>query len=481
VHARVVLPVVGLLTAFSGLTMMLPAAVAAAYREPSALAIAIAALFTTLIGWLFYLRFGPVTEYSIRDGFAIVTFSWVAIATFGSLPYLLSGAIPSFTGAFFETMAGLTTTGATVVTDIDQLPRGILLWRSQTQWMGGMGIIVLTVAILPVVGIGGMQLLSAEIPGLTPDRLRPRVRQTASLLWGVYVLFTTVEALLLWAGGMTLYESVNHAFTTMATGGFSTENGSIGAFESPFLHYVIAIFCILAGINFTLHYSWLTGRWRTVLRNRELRVYLMLVAGATIALTLLVWLSGTVRGLEASFRAGFFQTASLMTTTGYATADYEQWVAGAQILLLLLMLIGGCTASTSGSVKVLRYMLVAKQARIAMRKLLHPAGVFVTKIDGKTVSEDVLSNVSGFLLLYLGTFVAGTLVLAVLGLDALTAVGATAATLGNVGPGFGLVGPANTYATLPAGAHWTLSFLMLVGRLELFTVFVLFTRGFWRR
>ena len=336
-------------------------------------------------------------------------------------------------------------------------------------------------AILPVIGLGGMQLLAAEIPGLAPDRLRPRVRQTASLLWGVYALLTLFEMALLWAGGMTLYEAVNHAFTTMATGGFSTENGSIGAFQSPFLQYVIAFFCLLAGINFTLHYAWLTGRWRALGRNRELRVYLLLLGGATLALTLLVYLPGTVTGLEASFRAGFFQAASIMTTTGYATADYERWVPAAQVVILLLMLIGGCTGSTAGSVKVLRYILVSKQARIAMRKLLHPAGVFVYKLDGRAVAEDVLTSVSGFLLLYLGSLAAGTLVLTLFQLDAATALGATASALGNVGPGFGLVGPTETYAALPAGALWTLAFLMLLGRLELFTVLILFTRGYWRR
>jgi trk system potassium uptake protein TrkH len=280
---------------------------------------------------------------------------------------------------------------------------------------------------------------------------------------------------------MTLYEAVNHAFTTMATGGFSTENGSIGAFQSPFLQYVIAFFCLLAGINFTLHYAWLTGRWRTLGRNRELQVYLLLLGGATLALTLLIYLPGTVTGLEASFRAGFFQAVSIMTTTGYATADYERWAPAAQVLILLLMLIGGCTGSTAGSVKVLRYILVAKQARIAMRKLLHPAGVFVYKLDRRPVSEDVLTSVSGFLLLYLGSLAAGTLVLTLFHLDAATALGATASALGNVGPGFGLVGPAETYAALPAGALWTLAFLMLLGRLELFTVLILLTRGYWRR
>lgn len=480
-RGRTVANVVGFLTAFSGLTMLFPAAVSATfYRESTAFHLAAAALITAACGFAVYRWAGSVEEVGVRDGFAIVTLGWASVAAFGSLPYLLTGAIPSFHGAFFESMSGLTTTGATVVTDIGALPRGVVLWRSQTQWMGGMGIIVLSVAILPLLGIGGMQLMQAEIPGLSADRLRPRIRQTATLLWAVYALLTCAEFVLLMVAGMTPFEALNHAFTTMATGGFSTEDTSIGGF-GPSVQYVIAAFVFLAGVNFTLHYSWMTGRWRAVQRNRELRVYAVLTALATLVLTALVYVPGTVPGLEASFRAGLFQATSIMTTTGYATADYELWAVPAQVLILLLMLVGGCTGSTAGSIKVLRHMIAAKEARITMRKLLHPRGVFVYKVEGKAVSADVLASVSGFLILYLLALVAGVLALTLLGLDALTALGASAASLGNVGPGFGLVGPAETYAPLPASGLWTLSALMLLGRLELYTVLVLFTRGYWKR
>lgn len=479
-HGRVVLHVVGLLTTFAGLTMLVPAAVSFAFGEPAAIRLLAASGITAAAGLIALRSTGQVDDISIRDGFAIVTLGWLAVALFGSLPYLLTGAVPSFTRAFFESMSGLTTTGATIVGNIDDLPRGLVLWRSQTQWMGGMGIIVLSVAIMPLLGVGGMQLLQAEIPGLAPDRLSPRVRRTAALLWGVYVVLTGAEVALLLVGGMTVFEAVNHAMATMATGGFSTQNGSIGAFESPFVQYVIAIFVVMAGVNFTLHYSWMTGNSRVAFRNRELRVYLMLIAIATFALTALVYVPGTVKGLEASFRAGFFQAASIMTTTGFATHNYEDWIAPAQVLILLLMLIGGSTGSTAGSVKVLRYMFVAKEARVSLRRLLHPHGVFVYKHDGKIVSDDVLANVSAFLLLYLAALGLGVFALTLIGLGIDTALGATAATLGNVGPGFGLVGPAGTYAPLPDVALWVLAFLMLLGRLELFTVLVLFTRGYWR-
>jgi trk system potassium uptake protein TrkH len=479
-RTRTVVHVVGALTALAGLTMLVPAGVGAGfYGEAAAIEIAVAAGITIVAGLILNRWAGPVEEISVRDGFAIVTLGWVSVAAFGSLPYLLTGSIPSISGAFFEAMSGLTTTGSSVVTDIDALPRGVVLWRSMTQWMGGMGIIVLSVAIMPLLGIGGMQLMQAEIPGLSADRLRPRVRQTATVLWAAYALLTLAEAVLLWAGGMTPFQAGNHALTTMATGGFSTEDTSLSGF-GPFVQYVTAAFMFLAGVNFTLHYSWMRGRLGPVRRNQELRVYAFLIAVATLTLALLLWIPGTMT-MEGSFRAGLFQVTSIMTTTGYVTADYEGWRPAAQVLILLLMLVGGCTASTAGSVKVLRHMIVAKEARISMRKLLHPRGVFVYKVEGKPVSSDTLASVSGFLLLFLLTLALGVLALTLLGLDALTALGAAATTLANVGPGFGLVGPAETYSPISPPALWVMSTLMLLGRLELYTVMILFTRGYWRR
>lgn len=480
VQGRVVVHVVGLLTAFAGASMLVPAGVSLVYREAAAVQFLLSGALTMAFGTLAFRLTRPIADIRIRDGFAIVTLGWVSVTAFGSLPFLLTGSIPSISGAFFETMSGFTTTGATVVPDIDVLPRGIVFWRSLTHWLGGMGIIVLSVAILPLLGVGGMQLMQAEIPGLAPDRLRPRVRQTAALLWVVYALLTAAEVVLLLFGGMSAFQAVNHSFATLATGGFSTEDASLGAFDSAYLHYVVAIFCVLAGMNFTLHYKWLSGDWRTVVRNTELRVYLAILAAATALLTVIVYLPRDAGTLEESFRASFFHAASLMTTTGFVTVDYELWAPAAHVILVLLMLVGGCTGSTSGSVKVLRYMLVAKEARISLRKLLHPAGVFVYKLGGRTISEDVLANVSGFLLLYLGALAAGILALTMFGLDSRTAVGAAVATLGNVGPGLGLVGPSTTYAGMGDAALWVMSSLMLLGRLEIFTVLILFTRGYWR-
>ncbi|HET9332823.1 MAG TPA: TrkH family potassium uptake protein [Gemmatimonadota bacterium] len=477
---RTVLNVVGALTAFAGLSMLLPAAVAAFHGEAAAFHILAAAILTSTSGWLAHRAGGKIEEMTVRDGFAIVTLGWISVAAFSSLPYLLTGSIPSIAGAFFESVSGLTTTGATVVPDIDALPRGIVFWRSLTHWMGGMGIIVLSVAILPLLGVGGMQLMQAEIPGLSADRLRPRVRQTATVLWGTYTILTIVQTVLLWVGGMTLFQAVNHAFATMATGGFSTEDTSLSGF-GPFIQYVTAAFMFLAGMNFTLHYSWMAGRWKPLLRNQELRVYALIVAASTFMITLILWLPGTMAGIEESFRAALFQTISIITTTGFVSADYELWLPSGQVLILLLMLIGGCTGSTSGSIKVLRHMIVAKEARISMRKLLHPRGVFIYKVEGTPVSPDTLASVGGFLLLYLLTLAAGILSLTLLGLDAPTSLGAATTTLGNTGPGFGLVGPSETYAPIPAPALWVMSALMLLGRLELYTMLILLTRGYWRR
>lgn len=325
-----------------------------------------------------------------------------------------------------------------------------------------------------------MQLMQAEIPGLSADRLRPRVRQTATVLWSTYALLTLAQTLLLWAGGMTLFEALNHAFATMATGGFSTEDTSLAGF-SPFIQYVTALFMFLAGMNFTLHCSWMAGRWKPLFRNQELRVYALIVGFFTLGLTGFLWVPGTIGGLEESFRAALFQTTSIITTTGFASADYELWVPPAQVMIILLMLIGGCTGSTSGSIKVLRHMIIVQEARISMRKLLHPRAVFVYRIEGKSISPDTLASVSGFLILYLFMLAAGVLILTALGLDALTALGSAATTLGNTGPGFGLVGPTETYAPIPAPALWVMSALMLLGRLELYTVLILLTRGYWRR
>ncbi len=478
---KVVLQVVGLLQVFVGLAMLLPIAAAIIYREEALLWLALSAAVAILAGGLTFLLTRQAGEIRIREGFAIVTLGWACTALVGALPFLLSGAIPSFTDAYFETMSGFTTTGASILTDVEVMPKSLLLWRSLTHWLGGMGIIVLSIAILPFLGVGGMQLYRAEVPGPTPDRLRPRISQTAGLLWAVYLLLTMLEILLLIVGGMDLFDATNHAFATMATGGFSTRNLSVGFYQSAFIHYVIAFFMFAAGVNFTLHYRFLAGfRLREYFRDREFTFYLMIVGGATLALFLANARFGA--GLsESNFRASLFQAASIITTTGFATADFDLWSPFSRTLLLVLMFVGGCAGSTGGGIKVLRLLLLLKLGRTELKKLLHPRGVFQVKVNRIRVRPEVMLNVQGFFTLYIALFVLCSLVMTALGLDLVTAASSVAATLGNIGPGLAEVGPARNYAFIPGFGKWVLSLCMLLGRLEIYTVIVLFLPETWRK
>ncbi len=422
---------------------------------------------------------GRSPELTHREGFAVVTLGWVLFGVVGALPYRWSGAVPSAVDAVFESVSGFTTTGATILTDIEALPRSLLLWRALTHWLGGMGIIVLGLAILPVLGVGGMQLFRAEVPGPTADRLRPRIQDTAKLLWGVYVGLTAAEIVLLMLGGLTWFDAVCHAFATMATGGFSTRNASVGAFGSAYVDAVVTVFMLLAGINFALHHAALTGRWRKALRNEELRAYLALAGGATLVTAAAN--AGTFASVAENLRYSAFQAVSILTTTGFGTADYETWPFLCQVLLVLLMFVGGSAGSTGGGMKVSRVLLILKHAWAQVWSLIHPRGVRVVKLDGDPVPSEVLQGVLGFFALYLVVVGAGALGMAALGVDPVTSVASVVACVGNIGPGLGGVGPADNYAHLPQLGKALLTFCMLVGRLELFTVLVLFHPNAWRR
>lgn len=421
----------------------------------------------------------PVPEdLNFREGFAIVTLAWVSVAFFGAFPFLLSGAIPVAVQAFFESMSGFTTTGSTVLSDIEAVQPGILLWRSTTQWLGGMGVIVLAIAILPYLGVGGMQLFRAEVPGPTPDRLSPRIRETARLLWIVYAGLTALAFLLYLIGGMTAFDAVNHAFTTLPTGGFSTRNASMGEF-SPFIQWTAIVFMYLAGINFTLHYRALNRGARPYLRDSEWRFFTGVVVVATL---LVAWsIRHEPGGFEKILRDAAFQVVALLTTTGYGSADYVLWSPFAQMVLFLLFFIGGMASSTAGGPKVIRVLLTLKHALQEIRKQLHPRAVLVTRVGGTVVPESVMLNILGFMLLYAGIFGLGTLAMAALGLSLPTAAGAAATAISNVGPGLDRLGPTENFGWLPWQGHLILSFLMLVGRLELYTVLLLFHPGLWRR
>jgi len=417
-------------------------------------------------------------ELSVREGFLIVALTWVVSSVLGALPFMISGAIPSFTDAFFETMSGFTTTGASILKDVEALPKSLLFWRSTTHWLGGMGVIALAVAIFPALGVGASQLFKAEAPGPIKEKISPRISETAKLLWIIYLLFSVVETLLLMGGGLNLYDSLCTTFGTMATGGFSPRNASIGAYKSPYVDYVVIVFMFLAGANFNLHYWALRGKM-TVYRDSEFRFYTGVTLLAVGIIVFARWLAGTVWS-ESMIRSSLFQTVSIVTTTGFITDDYEKWPLLTRLVLLLLMFVGGCTASTGGAIKNVRVCVLFKYLSSELKKVFHPHGVFPVKLRNKPLTESTVSNIVGFIILYILLFVAGVMCMAGMGLDLDTSIGSVAATLGNVGPGLGTVGAVDNYSAVPILGKWVLSFMMLAGRLEIFTVLVLLMPRFWR-
>lgn len=413
-----------------------------------------------------------------REGYLIVALGWLVMSLFGMLPYLLSGVIPEVSNAFFETISGFTTTGASILNDIEATPKGILFWRSMTQWIGGMGIIVLAVAILPILGIGGMDLFLAESPGPTSDKLHPRIKETAKRLWGIYVFLTILLTLLLLVGKMSFYDALNHALTTMATGGFSTQNSSVVDY-APFIQYVLVVFMFLAGTNFSLIYFGLKREPRKIWKSEEFRAYLFLCFLATLVITLG---ASAVREapFEQVFRDALFQVVSLVTTTGFVSADYTSWATYLTVICFALMFLGASAGSTSGGIKIIRHYVMVKNGFLEFKRLLHPRAIVPLTVNGKRLTPEIVTNVLVFLVLYLHVFVFSVIIVSLMGLDLPTSMGAVATTLGNVGPGIGSLGPMDNFSALPSMTKWFLSFLMLVGRLELFTVLILFTPYFWR-
>ncbi|MFQ5535949.1 MAG: TrkH family potassium uptake protein [Gemmatimonadota bacterium] len=481
---RKVANVVGLLQIFVSGAMILAWLAALAWGDPHASALLYSALITAGVGGAFYAGTRFQGDITAREGFAIVALAWTATSVFGALPFLFAGVAGGPFRAFFEAMSGLTTTGATVFSEIEALPAGILLWRSLTHWLGGMGIIVLVIAVLPYLGVGGMQLFRAEVPGPTPERLRPRIAQTAKLLWMVYVGLTAAQALLYVLGGMSLFDAVNHAFATMATGGFSTRNASLAAFDSRFIQWVTILFMYLAGVNFSLHFRAATGHL-AYFRDQEWRFFTGVVILAGIVITVVNLHAGDygLSGweLERAARDGLFQATSIVTTTGFVSADYELWRPAAQAVLLTLFFVGGMAGSTGGGIKAVRVLLLLKQTGMELRRHLHPRAVLLARVGSRPVKEEVMANIVGFVILYLLLCIAGVLALALLGIDLMTAIGASLASVGNVGPGFGRVGATDDYGWMSDPALAVLAFLMLVGRLEIYTVLLLFHPEMWKR
>ena len=447
-------------------------------RDGAALALGLSTVIAVVAGGIGRSVTHVPKDISFRDAFAMVSVAWTAVAIVGALPYLFSGVLTSPAAALFESMSGFTTTGSSVLVDIEAAPAGILLWRSLTQWLGGMGIVVLGVAVLPYLGVGGMQLFRLEAPGPTTDRLRPRIRETAKLLWTVYAALTVALIVLFLLGGMTAFDAVNHALTTMPTGGFSTRNASMAAF-GPYIQWVTILFMYLAGTSFTLHYRLMHRGSRAYWRSAEWRLYTGIILAGTVIVGVMLYDQGL--SLEPRIRAAAFQVVSIVTTTGYGTSDYALWLPGAQAALFLLFFLGGMAGSTAGGMKMVRVLLVLKQAWIEIRKQLHPRAVILPKVSGKVIPEHVMLNVLGFILLYLLLFGFGTLLLAGFGLSLPAAAGAAATSISNVGPALAELGPTANFGGIPWGAQLVMAFLMLVGRLEIYTVLLLFHPGLWRR
>ena len=419
-----------------------------------------------------------------REGYMIVALSWFIMSLAGMLPYLFEGVTSSLPSAFFESASGLTTTGATIFSDIESLPHGILFWRSFTQWIGGMGIIVLTVAVIPIFGVGGMNIFSAESPGPTKDKVHPKIKESAKRLWLIYTSLTLLLFLILhFFSGLSWFDAINHAFTTMSTGGFSTKNASIAHWNDPMVQYPIIVFMFLAGTNFTILYFLIKRKFDRVRENEEFRVYLIGVILLVTVVTVSV-LANVDKGFEESVRMSLFQVVSIVTTTGFVTEDYMNWSNGLTMGFFMLLFTGACAGSTSGGIKVVRHIVFSKNTILEFKRLMHPRALLRVKLNKEVISGKIAAHVLVFLLVYLMIFCLGSILIMRLNgaveKPFLTAIGAVATSLGNVGPGLGSVGPVNNFAHLPDSSKMVLSALMIIGRLELFSVLIIFAPSFWR-
>ncbi len=471
------------ITVISGFFLIFPIVVSLIYNDGEffrLLIISLSVVFVGLVGFSFFKV--KNVNLSHRDGFFIVSFSWILFSLLGALPFYFSKYFDSFDDAFFESASGFTTTGSTILTNIEAVAPSLLFWRSLIQWLGGMGFIVLSIAILPFLGIGGMQLYKAEVPGPTKDKLTPRIEDTAKVLWLVYLLLTLCEIALLKAGGMSLFDSICHSFTTMATGGFSPKNASIGAYNSAYIDWVVTIFMFLAGINFKIHYLVIIKhRFTKDILNDETVFYIKFVLLFIVIFTFFNIFTNVYEDILTSLRFSAFQVVSILTTTGFGTADYEKWHPVLQFILVLLMLVGGCAGSTGGGIKNIRIYLYLKYTINQILRVVHPNSVKLIKIDGKVVDEKIVSSVISFISLYFLVFVISSiLVTAFGGQDLVTSLSAVIATMSNIGPGLGNVGPVDNFSQFSPFAKFILSLSMIIGRLEFYTILVLFSPTFWK-
>jgi trk system potassium uptake protein TrkH len=490
---KIIFHFLGLLMLFNGGFMLLSSVVSYIYKDGVTLQIFLAGIATLLLGVIaMVFTKNHSKEMNKREGYIVVTFGWIIMSLSGALPYVFTESIPNFTNAFFETMSGYTTTGASILNDIEVVPKGVLFWRSLTHWIGGMGIIVLAIAILPLLGIGGMQLFAAEAPGPSADKLHPRITDTAKRLWLIYFGYTAAETLLLNVAGMSFFDAINHALCTLSTGGFSTKNASVAYWnDQPIIQYIIILFMFLAGTNFVLSYFAFKGKIQKVINDEEFMLYFKFVAIFTIIAALIIYFRADItassinhpmvwgRG-ESAFRHALFQVLTVITTTGFVTADYTTWTPFLVVFFFGLMFLGGSAGSTSGGIKVVRHLILIKNGFLEFKRTLHPSAILPVRYNNRAISGDIVFNILGFFILYMLSFIIGSLGFSILGIEFKSAIGLAASTLGNVGPALGDYGPVNNYASLPALGKWWASFLMLLGRLELFTVLILLTPFFWR-
>jgi len=478
---NVVLHTLGILLSFLGLSMIFPLFYAFYYQEEAAIYALLSSIIITILSGLF-LRYNFKSEGEIgrKEGFATVTLGWIIAAAFGTFPFLFSGALSSFIDAYFESMSGFTTTGATVFQSIEGNPLSVLFWRNQIQWMGGMGIIMLVVAILPTLGVGGMQLFKSEVPGPEPDKLKPRIAETAKILYLVYITISALQVVFLYFSGMSLYDAIIHMFGTMATGGFSSKNASIGHYNHLSFEIIIIFFMLVAGTNFTLLYKALHGDIKSLFKDREFIFYIGVVLISIMVITTQLH-TYIYNSILTALRYASFQVVSIITTTGFITTDFDQWPTLSKSIIIILMFIGGCAGSTGGGITSIRILILIKKVIREFKKILHPHAITPIYIGEKRISDEAVSTVTSFFLLYIVIFIFGSLFMAALGLDMISAMTSVATALGNVGPGLELVGPTQNFAFLPSVGKILLSFCMLLGRLEIVTVLILLIPEFWKK
>ncbi len=471
--------VLGNLILIEAAAMSIPLGISIYYNSGDARAFMVTILFMSAIGLLLSRLRAKKRYLKAKDAVTIVTFGWFIISFFGALPFVLSGSLPTFTDAFFEAVSGLTTTGATVISNVEIIPKGIIFWRSFMHWMGGMGILVLTLAIMPSIGVGSFQIFKAETPGPVTDKIVPKMKDTAKILYTVYLGITIIETVLLLIGGMNLFDALIHTFGTVGTGGFSNYNASIGHFNSNYIYFIVSLFMVGSGVNLALYYDLYKGNFKNILANTEFKIYLLIVSAATLLVFANIF--GTYDSIGDTLNHAFFQVSSIITTTGYSTTDFDLWPDFSKSVLFMMMFVGGSAGSTAGSIKVIRLVILFKLVRREISKILHPRAILPIQVAGKRLSSDVVASVSGFFFLYLLIFLMGTLLISLENVGLVSAASAVAATLGNIGPGFDFVGPTKTYALFSDFSKWILSFLMLFGRLELFTFFLMLTPSFWKK